>query len=307
MGRRTLRLIRLFWVLALVCSAGLAAPVRAAPLSFNWDITNETGAAARDFHVTIVSDKALTHRRSFNGAFGNPTITRQAGGLVHDVTWAGGTVANGARTHVGLEFEGELGARVSVINIRWTDANGRQQGRPVEQPSFPGFRARPLFGFSMNNTRNEDNPETPEDEAAESPNLRISDLHFVINPTKTPLENLMAGLLTGIPELPFDIAVDSEFTGPFSGLPSLLPETGFLVMEGVSSYDGGAGLIRNVFLMQAGLAIPEPSSLAAFLAAAAVLRARYRKRSMDPHPARADRGDKERIPCLREQASLPRA
>lgn len=246
-----------------------AGSVAAAPFSFNWDITNETGGAAHDFHVTILSDKPLTHRRSFRGAFNAPTVNSQAGGLVFDATWAGGPVADGAKTHVGLEFTGDVGAKIKVLNIRWTDANGRQQGRPVQQPAFPGFKAAPLFGFSMNNTQNQDNPETTEDEAALSPVQGISDLRFAINPNKLPLESLMAGLLTGATEDPFEIAVDGEFSGPFSGLPSVLPETGFLVMEGVSSYEGETGLIHNVFLMQAGLLIPEPGVLSVMVAGAA--------------------------------------
>ena len=271
-------------VLAVLLASCLSASsAAAASYSFNWDITNKTGAAAKDFHLTILSDKVLTKSDEFKGAFGAVTATKKAGGLIYDVTWDGGTVADNGMTHVGLGFTGKVGAKIKVLNVRWTDENHLQQGPPTKQPSFPGFKGKPLFGFTMNNTRNEDNPDTPEDEAAESQDMFLDDLRFdhVLNPY--PLDALMAGLLGGQPAEPeILLPVDQEYpplSGSWNTLPSVLPDSGFLVMEGTSSYSGPFGLIENHFIYQTQL--PEPAGLFLFLGAVGLAALRRPRRQED--------------------------
>lgn len=271
-GRRTRwRLCAGLVVLAAWAPQAVAAVV---PYSFNWDIENKTGGAAHDFHVTIVSDKVLTHVKSFKGAFNAPTVNQQAGGFVYDVSWAGGPVADNVKTHVGLEFKGDTGAKISVINIRWTAANGRQQGPADKQPTFPGFQAKPLFGFAMNNTASVQ--QDPLDPPPYNPDLLISNMRFALVDQQVPLEDMMAGLLGGPAEGPFSLPLNGEFTGPWLTLPSVLPDTGLLLMEGVSSYSGVEGTIQNTFLMQVGL--PEPTTCGLLMAGAGLLGLRRKTR-----------------------------
>lgn len=246
-----------------------ACTASAAVHSFNWDIENKTGLDAKDFHLTILSDKPLTNTGSFNGAFGAPTIEKKAGGLVYDISWAGGTVAKDGKTHVGVSFDGEKGAKLSVLNVRWTGGDNRQIGTADQQPTFPGWKVAAGFMPAFNVARNDDNPDTDDvDESTINRNMLIQNARFAIFSSEVPLDQMQAGLLSGPSEAPFNVVTDGEYSGPYDTI-STLPTEGFLVTEFTASFVGADGEISSTCIMQSE--IPSPAGALAMGLFGAVL------------------------------------
>jgi hypothetical protein len=111
-------------------------------VSANWDIKNETGATAYDFHVVVIQP-TTPPTNWVNGAFTHHDAT-PAGpvGVPRTiVTWDGGTVANDGSTHVGVEFDSGVG-EARAHDAWWTNKDGTQLG---EKLFLPDFEATPLF------------------------------------------------------------------------------------------------------------------------------------------------------------------
>jgi hypothetical protein len=113
---------------------------RASIVSANWDITNDTGEIAYDFHVVAVQpDTPSTNW--VDGAFKHHNSNVVDPHHV-EVTWDDGTVDDQKSTHVGVEFDTGAG-EAKAHNAWWTHKDGTQLG---EKLFLPDFTATPLAG-----------------------------------------------------------------------------------------------------------------------------------------------------------------
>lgn len=244
---------------AMFVVCGAAACAAGGVYSFNWDIENKTGLDAKDFHVTIVSDKPLSQSWSYDGKFGEPTVEKKAGGLVYDISWADGTVSNDGKTHVGFRFKGDKEAKVSVINVRWTGGDSRQIGTFDQQPTFPGWKVAAGTTPTFNVARNDDNSQTSEiDESTVNRDVVFSGTRFGWFSDEVPLDLMQKGLLSGPSESPFLVSTDGTYAGPYSTF-GVVPDSGFVVSEFAASFTASAGTITSTVIMQ--IEVPQPGGV----------------------------------------------
>ena len=198
-------------------------------------------AGPRFPHHDRVGQEAHRGGRPSTARSPRPRWTRRRAGSSTTSPGRGGRWRTTRRRTSASSSTAPRGAKLHVINVRWTGADGKQLGPPNKQPAFPGFKAEPLFGFTWNNERNDDNPETPEDEAAETQDLNLDGVRFGYFLEPFPLPALLPGLLGTPPDVPMLVPVEGEYSGPFTTLPPTLPDTGFLVAEATSSYFTSGG------------------------------------------------------------------
>jgi hypothetical protein len=104
-------------------------------LSGTWDIVNNTGQPANDFHIDATSDSNLVFVSSVNGAFGSFSNGQSIyNSQIKKYDWSDGNVAPGDDTTIGLELKQETFNKITLYAY-WTK-NGNQIGGAVPLPGF---------------------------------------------------------------------------------------------------------------------------------------------------------------------------
>ncbi len=241
-----------------------AGPITPITVAANWDIVNNTGQLANDFHIDAYSDSNLTFVSSINGAFGSFS-NGQSGfnPLVKNYDWSDGNVAAGAATHIGLELLQQTWNNINIQQAYWTK-DGNKIGGFVP---LPGFKVVPAGG---------DGPAIVTMSNESATGIYIGNASYSVGGTETPLGSMMfnpAGLGTSISDFSipansfFDIFTDIQLDGG-----------DWLLWQGQIFSDSAHQDLIGSFVDQHEHDTPEPAGLlltgAGLLAAAAFARKR---------------------------------
>jgi len=228
----------------------------------NWDIVNNTGQNANDFHLLVSSDSCLTLKDHFDGVFGRfrpvTTISCPQPGSEHfrSYTWDQGIVPNGGKTHVGLTFSQEIRNKINIIDAFWTNQTGGRIGQPV---TLPGFEVTP-FGSPVGRST----PSRLRIFNDMSDPVFVQNFSYSINSSETPLPMLMfndSGLTTSVSD--FTVGANSFFD-VFVDLP--IASGDFLIFQGKACEDINCTTINGNFIYEhEHTPIPESSTVISFL------------------------------------------
>ncbi len=127
--------------------------VLAATVGGNWDIVNNTGVWANDFHMDFWTDTTLTPKTFYTGAFSAAGCS--APGASVSCNWWDGWVAPGQMTHVGVYFDEPVYNRLRISDAYWTldgaklDGSVYMPGMDFWPPggSWPGGPYMPRWRF----------------------------------------------------------------------------------------------------------------------------------------------------------------
>ncbi|HAX87723.1 MAG TPA: hypothetical protein DCY91_16020 [Cyanobacteria bacterium UBA11370] len=227
----------------------------------NWDIVNNTGQNANDFHIVVSSDSCLTLQNHFDGVFRRftpqTTISCPQPGIEHirSYRWDQGAVPNGGKTHVGLTFSQEIRNKINILDAYWTN-DGNRLGKPL---TLPGFEVTP-FGSPVGSST----PSRLRIFNDLSDPIFVNNFSYSINDFETPLPILMfndSGLTTSVSD--FSVGANSFFD-VFVDLP--IASGDFLVFQGQACEDVNCTTVNGNFVYEhEHTPIPEPSTVISFL------------------------------------------
>jgi hypothetical protein len=251
-----------FALTAISVGNGKADPIN---VSAAFKITNDTGQAANDFHITASSDTTLTLVSSLDGPFGPPTVTSNpTNNLFKNFDWSGGVVAAGDMATIGLTLSQTVKNKVRIDNAYWTN-NGVQIDGMVPLGGFEVTPAGGAGGVMIRITNDS------------SSNMNVGNASFGVSPTATPLASLPYNghnLAVTVPD--FTVQANSFFD-IFVTLP--LPDGDFLDFEGQDFSDPAHSTVIDSFGYEHEHGTPEPSTLLMMLGGAGFLAAVAKGRS----------------------------
>jgi hypothetical protein len=235
-------------------------------LSGTWDIVNNTGQPANDFHIDATSDSNLVFVSSVNGAFGSFSNGQSIyNSQIKKYDWSDGNVAPGDDTTIGLELKQETFNKITLYAY-WTK-NGNQIGGAVP---LPGFSVVPPGG---------NGPATVTMTNGSDSSIYIDNVSFSVDSTETPLDNMTfnpGGLGTSVPD--FTIPADSSFD-MVTGLQ--LDSGDWLLWQGQVYSDAEHTDLIASFVDQHEHDTPEPASLLLLGACLLIAAAWARKRGSE--------------------------
>ena len=239
-------------------------------VSGNWDITNNSGAPANDFHMKVdVEEPAVVVLPGpgdfFNdGRFSNRNATHTSG-ADFNVDWTGAipNINIGQTIHIGFQF------RSSRNEARIRDAYWTFDGKktPGDQPVLPGMQAGGLFGNLTYTIFNDTDID-----------ITIQDLQFMITDTMVDLGDMIPYTLSGFgpSESTFTLAPGTSMT--YS--PGIMPPSNFLLAQLTAFPTADPTNISR--MIQQHEAIHEPATLLSILSGIAGIRAGKRKQHKYP-------------------------
>lgn len=117
-------MLAVFSLCALVASwPGVAAAQGIDQSLSNFDVKNNTGQDANDFHVALGYFDPANILGLYTGAGGFPNATKSANGSGANCDWSGATVSNGAWAHVGIRLADDLDP--TDVQMWWTNNGTR--------------------------------------------------------------------------------------------------------------------------------------------------------------------------------------
>lgn len=227
-------------------------------LKGNWDITNNSGTSANDFHITAQHPDptaAQIGNDFFNDGFfqqKNVNVSGNGGQnvpMVINLNWirsGAGLINAGETIHIGYEYRAN-NANVQILDSYWT-ANGVKTSG--EQPKIPGFKVGSL---ALSNNTGEA--------------ITIENLNFLVSSVDVPLAALIPYTLGG-----FGTSLGSGTFVPTFGIPDggevdvtpflpSQPQSGQFLLWQFTSYADASPAFTTTGVFEAEIdSVPEPST-----------------------------------------------